>query len=436
MMKYAENIGDILQVFELKPLAIDELERFFCAETMEYRIGDKYGSPIHDILEACQTPSNSNSFLLLGHRGCGKSTELNKMSSELSKDGYRVFTIHCGRDLDMMNPVYTDLLVLMGEALLKIAKETDCIIDRAVQEKFVSFWIMEEEEKGYVGNAADLVTEAKAKVGTPAFLSGILDVFASVRTELRVNAERRRIYRKKVTHRASEWLSMFNEIADKITRRLEGKQPILILEDLDKINPEDAWNIFCSYAATITGVTFPVIYTFPIALAYDPRFASLEGYYTPKTLPMIKLETIDGSVYQEGIDVITKIIGKRVDLDRFEEDVVETLIKKTGGSLRDLFSCIIAAARRAMRRKSLSISMEDISFTLEQLKTSITRRIERKHYAFLADIGAGNRDFIEDKPMLLEMLQANAVLEYNAKRWHQVHPLVADFLRDKGLMER
>ncbi len=31
---------------------------------------------ILDIFEACQTPSERNAFLLLGHKGCGKSTEL------------------------------------------------------------------------------------------------------------------------------------------------------------------------------------------------------------------------------------------------------------------------------------------------------------------------------------------------------------------------
>ena len=37
--------------------------------------------------------------------------------------------------------------------------------------------------------------------------------------------------------------------------------------------------------------------------------------------------------------------------------------------------------------------------------------------------------------MLLKMLQASVVLEYNGKRWHNVHPLVAQCLEDQGLME-
>ncbi len=33
------------------------------------------------------------------------------------------------------------------------------------------------------------------------------------------------------------------------------------------------------------------------------------------------------------------------------------------------------------------------------------------------------------------MLQASVVLEYNGKRWHNVHPLVIKFFREQGLIQ-
>ena len=44
-----------------------------------------------------------------------------------------------------------------------------------------------------------------------------------------------------------------------------------------------------------------------------------------------------------------------------------------------------------------------------------------------------NKELIEDTEKLLKMLQASVVLEYNGKRWHNVHPLVARFLDEQGL---
>lgn len=178
-----------------------------------------------------------------------------------------------------------------------------------------------------------------------------------------------------------------------------------------------------------------MIYTFPIGLSYDARFSAMESYFVAETLPMIKIETIDNKPYRKGIEIIRKMVGKRADLQLFEAAVLEKLIQYTGGSLRDLFHAINASAKRADRRDSGTISMEDADRALEELKTSLTRRIEEKDYRFLLNIYHGNKERIEDKEMLLKMLQASVVLEYNGKRWRNVHPLVVKFFEEQGLIQ-
>ena len=189
-----------------------------------------------------------------------------------------------------------------------------------------------------------------------------------------------------------------------------------------------------NYAAILSGMRFPVIYTFPIGLSYDTRFSAMESYFITKTLPMIKIETIDNQPFQEGIDIIREIVEKRADLSLFETGVLEMLIQYTGGSLRDLFHVINTSANRAKRRNSAVISMEDAERALEEVKTSLTRRIEEKDYDFLLKIYHENKERIENKEMLLKMLQASVVLEYNGKRWHNVHPLVMKFFKEQGMV--
>lgn len=96
---------------------------------------------------------------------------------------------------------------------------------------------------------------------------------------------------------------------------------------------------------------------------------------------------------------------------------------------------INTSAKRAERRDSETISMEDAQRALEEIKTSLTRRIEEKDYKFLLNIYNENKERIEDKEILLKMLQASVVLEYNGKRWHNVHPLVVDFFKEQGMIE-
>ena len=434
-MKYANKVEEFINAFEPGPLSIDELDQFYYDKTMEVRTGDAYDSPITDIYEASKRPEGNRKFLLLGHRGCGKSTELNKMSETLMEEGYKVATIQCGLDMDTNNPAFSDLLILMGDALLQMAYEEHCHLDKSVENTIIEFWDIKETTTT-TDDDSDLDIEGGISVETPSIIAKLLKLSGSVKGSLKYSENRRTVYRERITQRLSEWKMAMNSIADEITKKLHGKQPILIFEDLDKLEAGDAWEIFQNHAVALTAVSFPLIYTFPIALSYDPKFRSLTGYFETKTFPMIKLQEANGNKFEAGYDTIKAIVEKRARLDLFSENVLENLIAKTGGSLRDLFKAINASATRARRRNSEVIESSDTSRALESIKSDLTRVIERKHYSFLVDIANGNHEMIDDKEMLLEMLQAGAVLEYNGKRWHNVHPLVRQFLEDQGLIKK
>lgn len=432
-MKYANHVCEMINAFSPAPLQIEQMAEFYCEDTMEYRTSDKYNSPIEDIIDLCRNEEEYSACLLLGHRGCGKSTELNRMTERLIHGGYHVKTVNCGMDLDLFNIVYSDLFILMGEALLQIAEESECRIGNAILEKIKNFW-GEGTETRIAQKTATISAETGITAENKGILTGILNLFVKIKTDLKFNEETRKEYRQKISVRSSEWIGILGHIADEIAQKTDGKRPIIIFEDLDKLNPEDAWKVFYNYAAILSGMRFPVVYTFPIGLSYDVRFSAMESYFVTKTLPMIKIETIEGQPFQDGIAVIKEIVEKRASLTLFESDVLERLIQYTGGSLRDLFHVINAAAKRAERRDSEHIAMEDAEYALEEVKTSLTRRIEEKEYQFLLNIYNGNKERIEDKEMLLKMLQASVVLEYNGKRWHNVHPLVVKFFIEQGLV--
>ena len=322
----------------------------------------------------------------------------------------------------------------MGEALLELADESGCRMDGTLLDDILHFWT-----EGVEITTSKEIAAASLETGisaeTPGILAKVLKLFAKMKTDLKFNEETRKEYRNKISVRSSEWIEMLSQVSEMITKRQGGKRPIIIFEDLDKLNPEDAWKVFYHYAAILSGMPFPVIYTFPIGLSYDARFSAMESYFVTKTLPMIKIETIEGQPFGDGIAVIREIVEKRANLGLFEDGVLEELILYTGGSLRDLFHAINASAKRAERRDSNLIAMEDAARALEELKTSLTRRIEKKDYEFLLNIYNGNKELIEDKEMLLRMLQASVVLEYNGKRWHNVHPLVVQFFKEQGLIE-
>lgn len=429
-MKYAKNISEIPNAFTPRPLGKADLKQFYCGDTMEVRTGDPYDSPIEDIYDAFHVPSERNAFLMLGHHGCGKSTELNEMSARLAGEGFQVRTIECAADLDLINPGYPDLLLLMGDALLDIAEQIGCRPDKKAEETIREFWIDVERERS-VSHSAGAEAEAGVKTERGLLEIPLLKLFANLKLDLKYNEETRTTYREQIQKRVSGWLGAMNTIADQIAEKLDGRQPVIIFEDLDKLGAEEAWKVFYGNSEKLTGVSFPLIYTFPIALSYDHRFGSLEGYFQTTIFPMMKLTQTDDSPYEAGLRTIREIVEKRADLSLFDEAVLDRLIRMTGGSLRDLFRAINTAATRTRRRHDTVIRDEDAERALEAQKSLLTRRMERRHYSFLRDIMNGSRENIEDRGMLLEMLQAGVVLEYNGRRWHNVHPLAAEFLKSQ-----
>jgi len=120
------------------------------------------------------------------------------------------------------------------------------------------------------------------------------------------------------------------------------------------------------------------------------------------------------------------------DDSRCEESVLFKMIEKTGGSLRNLIEVIRDASVLARVNGDACVSREGVEYGLTKLQSTLTITIEKKHYPFLVGICKGERREIEEREMLLEMMQAGVVLEYNGRQWHNVHPLIRDFLGEIG----
>lgn len=432
MMKKAMTVAEIPKCLVLGPLQQEDMQEYH-VDTMLVRTGDPDESPTQNILETCETPVERKAFLFLGHKGCGKSTELNEMAGALEKEGHKVITIQCDSEVDRSNLSYEDLLILMGDSLLRMAEEEELHLEEKLVQQIQEFWRGEtEEEKIRLQKAG---VDLDVGTGLPSFLR-FLNL--SVKGSLKFGDSIKTTYREKIEKRSSEWIQLLRRVIDQITISCEGYQPILIFEDLDKMEPEVAWRVFYDHYDTLSRMSCPVIYTFPISLFYDPKYNAFSGYFQTETLPMIKITTPEGERYEKGYQTIREIVSRRMDaealfeggLSRDENTAMNYLIGKTGGALRDLFQVILDCARLANRGNRTVIDRQLADRSLRRMKSDLTRRIERKNYAFLADIANGNHQAIEDKEMLLEMLQAGVVLEYNGIRWHDVHPLVKDFLEE------
>ena len=161
----------------------------------------------------------------------------------------------------------------------------------------------------------------------------------------------------------------------------------------------------------------------------------MDSFFQVVTFPMLKLQNMDDTPYPEGFQKLREIVLHRIQPGLIDEDALKLMIEKTGGSLRDLFHVINAAADRAENRASGKVAREDAERALMNLQSAMTRMIVGDRHEFLAEIYNGKRKEIDNEDKMLDMLQARAVLEYNGQRWFNVHPLVADYLRELGYVQ-
>jgi len=439
-MEKATSLGAMLRSFRVEPLEESQLEEFFCGDTMAIRVGDKHKSPLRDLQTACAMPSAANAHLLLGHRGCGKSTELVNLKKLLEESGQPAHVIKCHMELDMFQANCWDIMLLITEGLCKIANDRDIDLPQDATKAVFDYLRKDTTITETMDGSISVAASAGIKASTPPLLSMLLKAFASTKIAAKLSSSTRAVTEEKLKKRTTEWLDYTKLMANALSAECGGKQPVIIFEDLDKIPiPSNIFNIL--QLTVLAQMPFPVIYTFPMSQFYSPQFPALGDSYTWHILPMIKVSNLDGSENSDGIGVIRKIVEKRGDLALFDGEagngVLEYLIRKTGGSLRNLFKCIMGAAGRADWRGADKMQREDADSALSDLRGVLTRQIVRSEYKSLAEIYSDEkcREQIDDNELLLKMIQASVVIEYqNGNRWHDLHPLIADFLIRQGVI--
>ena len=442
-MQFAHSLDEIINAFEPEALDGQDLADYYFDGTMESRTGDTFRSPLKNLERRCVAHTTRNANLLLGHRGCGKSTELNRLRNRFEEQGYPVRVIRCRDVLAIEALSHWDMMVVISDALCTIAKNRECALPHSLLEKLKEFF-QEVEITDETATESNSMVQAGVKAQTPDLLARVLKLFVRAEGDLKRSSERRKTIREKLDHRATDWMDMIKEITVHLESKLAGKQPILIFEDLDRAPLDKVWEAF-SYGQ-LADMPFPVIYTFPINGFYDGRFHGLESTFTPDVLPMIKTQNKGGGRNDEAIEVIRRIVDKRSAIDAlFHPDALTLLIEKTGGSLRDLFECIISCSFRALDRAELTgdnqetrIEVEDAEEALKELRSKLSRWIVKPQYAMLREIyqSAPAKETISDSDELLKLMQSGAVIEYNGDRWCAVHPLIVDFLKNVGELPR
>ena len=148
---------------------------------------------------------------------------------------------------------------------------------------------------------------------------------------------------------------------------------------------------------------------------------------------MIKVEEEDGAPCQEGIDLLSDVAGKRIDIQSlFEKGVVDYLAEKSGGMLRDfirLLGYTIELGQAGGEGTPIPQRLAERAF--RRLVNEYGRMVPDEHFDLLAKVAKNKQ--VRNDTQHQAMLYNLSVLEYmNGDRWCDVHPAVKELAEFKN----
>jgi len=430
MTKKPKTLTDITNVFH--PRALTEEQEEFYQPTAAVRGGE--ASEFHAaLLERIVTSSGKSHLLIVGHGGCGKSTELRMLALKLRKEGRIPIIIEARDDLDINNFSYIDILMLIVERLTKYAHDHNLQINKRIIASFREALSTKLTQEYWESNAeAGIESSASVSASLPFFFSIVSKITASFKVGTSQKEELRRQFDPKMT----EIVSALNALVDEINGSFadsNGKKIVIIIDGLEKCRSENAYKLFRDDISSLAAINTNLIVACPINIYRSPIANTLQGYFVrPDIMPMIKVHECDSAntPYEAGINVIRELILKRVDASFFEEGVLKEIITMAGGSLRDTCHLLAESAFEAHMYKRETVDMASVEHAMNKFARDLFFRADNKYFALIKKIFDGDRRARSDAD-LAELLYAGVVFEYNREDWIDLHPLIRQYIEKR-----
>jgi len=442
----ATKLVQIHSAFRKEPLELDQLA--FFKETSAAR-GKKIRARLARKLQ--YNFDTDERILFYGYKGCGKSTELRKLQSEIQND-FLVVNFSVEDELDPVHVQYIEVFIVTMERLFNAALENDIALSdeflKSIQNWEQTAEVQEIKDKYFGG-------EIEAGLDMSFGVPYLQKFFAKFKASAKSSLSLKETLKKVIEPRLSDLIAHCNRLITEIRQALPEKglkDLLIIVEDIDKIPLDRARDLFINYVGQLTQLRCNIIFTFPLALRFSPYFKTIEPYFSDHIeLPMIEVKDKDGNISDVGLETMRDIAAARMDMSLLEEeDLLDKMIFDTGGCLRDFFNLIKESAENALDDEREIIQRGDYEKAYQTLKREYKASIAdyqpegRKDkitvlqfYEELAKIASNANKAIPDETDIAMILRQNLmVLGYNGVGWCDVHPVVRDILEERGLLPK
>ena len=370
-------------------------------------------------------------FLVTGHRGCGKTTELYRLKELLSQQNYAVVYFDAEEELNLQDLSWWNILLEMVWQIDEQLSQPPFNLTipnhlREAATEWLAQVVTTKTER--TDMEASLTSQFDAKAELPFFLKVKMAVKSLVKTG---SSDVKKI-QQAVERRPAQLHDAVNELVAyaqaELGKKQDGKELVVIVDGLEKIpllvisgQITTHNNLFIHNARHLKEPQCHVIYTLPFALLTSGRVE--EEFPPPLLMPMLHIRHRDREEDEHVIRTMGEILKRRVAPGLFDPGVVEWLAHASGGHIRDFLLLAQEAAGQA--GQSAQISLEHAKGAIRGLVDSYNRTIKQEFIEPLDYVG--QHDELPGGAHDRDLINLRLVLEYrNDETWFALHPCVED----------
>lgn len=412
----------------LRPLKGKEIERFYVDRGFHSELKALMGE-----LEAGArtSPPSNTKFLFVGHTGCGKSTELSRLAtiietgtrrSQFLSENFLPIQYSVSEVVGLYNIEFVDIALSIILGIYKEMERLGHVVDESAARRVYDWLYRTQGGPPYEAQLGD-----HPHVD---FDLGLGSLIRLIDVRLKSEGEIRESIRARVRKYVPELINLINQVIFEVSM-ITGKNILLIIDDLDKIQPLDsALNIFREHVKSLVSFDCFAIYTAPISLLYDAASKHIGQFLEVHYMPMFRVRTKESqpeTFDAPDVDTLREIIYRRAHPDLFEENVLETAIYMTGGILRELIRIIRGCCVYCEEYGVSQITHKVLNYQKNKLKSEYYRMLEDEDYLWLHRV----KKTKSRASVNVRHLESLCVLYYpNGKGWFDVHPIVTELLRE------
>lgn len=369
--------------------------------------------------------------LFSGHIGCGKSTELLRLKSELEEQGFHVVYFESSQMFDLADVDVTDILLAV------VREVSQSLEDIKINIRPGYFQNLFKEVVDFLQTPLDIGVEAELSVGIAKITAKTKDS-PKLRSQLRQYLEPR-------TNGILE--SINQELLKPANERLreKGKQGlVVIIDNLDRIDntlkasgyfqPE---YLFVERGEQLNQLNCHVVYTIPLVLIFSNALGRLTNRFgiDPKVLPMVPVRLQNGNIFEEGITLLQQMVMARafpgVSWEQSQHlitqvfdspETLQRLCLVSGGHLRNLLMLLF----RCLQQDDPPISRECLDKVIKKRSNELSLAITPDEWEVLQEVAQGKSLRGHEKYDLL--LRNMFVFEYRDEdgSWFDINPILAE----------